>query len=265
MVEYWLEHLVQAGATHVTVLTNSHFDAISELVGNGARWGLKAEVISDAEYDPTRETDPASAEPIQATVLDHLPGLPGRDLFESYASWFEGIMQWMPHATNDVRIGVRELSPGVWVGRGARVADSAQLIAPVWLGNFVRIEADCVIGPEAVIEDRSMVAKASEVAHSIISPATRLGACTELHYSLAQESTLVNWLTGSIVRVPDPFLLGSLIPAPAAPGQISERPALAAWIDHNLEMFQLLWRTLLLGRPELKPYETIARRNKAHS
>src|SRR4051812_29859462 len=45
LLEYWLEHLAALGASHVSILAADNPDPVRALVGNGARWGLKTELI----------------------------------------------------------------------------------------------------------------------------------------------------------------------------------------------------------------------------
>ena len=48
LLEYWLSALAIRGTCQVSVLTHACFDLISELVGNGERWGLEAKVIAES-------------------------------------------------------------------------------------------------------------------------------------------------------------------------------------------------------------------------
>src|SRR4051812_8782412 len=88
LVEYWLTHLALAGVKEVTILADDRPEEISVLVGNGVRWGLKAEVVAES-----RELSPAQAQikyaqefPVTApeniiVTLDHFPGAPQSPLF----------------------------------------------------------------------------------------------------------------------------------------------------------------------------------------
>jgi NDP-sugar pyrophosphorylase family protein len=85
------------------------------------------------------------------------------------------------------------------------------LIAPCWIGDQVSVEAGAVVGPDAIIEDRSVVDAMARVTQSWIGPDTCVGPMTSVSCSLAWGSTLVDWRTDSTLHVPDPFLLSSLV------------------------------------------------------
>jgi hypothetical protein len=66
-------------------------------------------------------------------------------------------------------IHAAEVRPGVWIGRGADVADDAELIAPVLIGAGATIGPGTTIGPGAVVGDRAIVEAGALVEHAHIS------------------------------------------------------------------------------------------------
>jgi hypothetical protein len=143
-------------------------------------------------------------------IADHFPGVQGHKVFDSYADWFKGMSLWLPQLSASRRVGLREIEPGVWVGRRSKIARSAKLLAPCWIGDNVRIGADSVIGPVSFIEDQVVIEDRSMIVNSWIGPETFVGTQTELKDSLAWGTLLINWKTGSHTQVTDPFLLTSL-------------------------------------------------------
>jgi hypothetical protein len=219
LLEYWLEHVVTMGASHVTVLAAQEAQRVRAFVGNGARWGLKAEVIAEnrelAHTDARRDycRPPANdwlAAPDDVCLLDHFPGLPQQPLFQSYAGWFAALVEFLPQAAGPTRIGVRELKPGVWVGMFTRISPSAQLRPPCWIGERVRVGPRSIIGPGAIVEDQVVVESDCELSTSAVGAQTFVGKCTEVRDSIAWGDSLLNWKTESFVTVPDPFLLSAL-------------------------------------------------------
>lgn len=217
LIVYWLEYLAKAGAKNVLVLAADRPDQIRTLTGNGARWGLRVDVIPEA-----RELTPEEArEKYGATGSDWLAerngvilsdSLPGAEvkLFESYAGFISALSAWMPQAAQSPRIGLREIEPGIWVGLHSRISPGAQLKAPCWIGDNVSIASDAVVGPMAVVENQIMVESAAEITDSYVGPETLVGPLTQVKGSLALGNILVNWHSGSSVRVPDAFLMCSL-------------------------------------------------------
>jgi anti-anti-sigma factor len=215
MIEYWIEYLVRRSVGDIRIRAADRPDQIAAVVGDGARWGVHIVVEPEPE-----ESSPAQAAAIYCAhwkerpefivLLDHLPGRPGRRLFDSYATWFNELYEWIPRAQTDDRIGQCEVEPGVWVGLRARVSPSARFIPPCWLGDHVAINREAVIGPGAIIEPGAIVAEGAQITQSIIGAATFVGAQIKIEDSIASRHTLVNWSTNSILRVPDACWLSSL-------------------------------------------------------
>ncbi len=218
LLEYWLESLAARGVKHVTVLASDRPDQVRAVLGDGRRWGLQAELapqnreLSVAEarkrYRAADDRDWLAEDDV--VVLDTLPGQPNVPLFESYAGWFQVVRTWMPHAITPARIGAREVQPGIWVGLHSQIDPSARLIAPCWIGENVFVSAGATIGPNAVLDDRVVVETGARVEQSVVWPETFVGRLVAVRNSVASGSTLLNWMTGSCLHVPDAFLLGPL-------------------------------------------------------
>ncbi len=217
LLEYWLSHLALSGVKQVLVLAHDRPEQIADIVENGARWGLDAKVVIEPR-EPTgsqvllkyaTELDPVPA-PNSITVLDHFPGRPELPLFGGYAQLFAALREWMPQAITPDRVGIRQVQPGVWVGLHSHVAPGAKLVAPCWIGRHVFVGANAVLGPHTVVEDRSMIEPAAELAGSWIGCDTFVGRFSRIVSSLAWGNTLVNWQTVSVTQVADPFLLCAL-------------------------------------------------------
>jgi NDP-sugar pyrophosphorylase family protein len=131
-------------------------------------------------------------------------------LFSSYESWFQALPLWLPFLARTKRIGMRELSPGVWVGRRTKISREAKLVGPCWIGDNVQIGKKAVIGPHSFLEDQVVVDVAVSIEKSWVGPETFVGTLAELKESLAWGNLLINWRTGSHTFVPDRFLMTSL-------------------------------------------------------
>jgi hypothetical protein len=219
LVEYWLQYLALRGARRVLILAVDRPDQVRAVVGDGARWGLQIQLSAEnreltpaeAHHKYNRVDDPAGLNPpVDVVVMDHLPGLPEHRLFDSYRSWFDALQAWMPRPLTPARIGQVEVQPGVWIGLRSRVASTAQLRAPCWLGENVFVGPGAIVGPNAILENCVFVEADANVVHSVIGPQTFVGALTLVKDSLACGNTLINWKTNSSLDVPDDFLLCSL-------------------------------------------------------
>jgi NDP-sugar pyrophosphorylase family protein len=224
LVNFWIEHVAALGARHVIIIASDRAERVRAAVGDGRRWGVQIEfVAAHAEpeaaeaatrHRPEGETGWLAA-PYDIVVMNHLPELNALPLFDSYASWFAALQAWIPRALTPSRVRVSEVQPNVWVGSGARIAPSAKLQGPCWIGDHVTIEAGAVVGPNAILEDRAVVDAGATIANSVVGPDTFVGRMMSVGQSLASGSLLVNWRTESVLRVPDPFLMCSLVDMPS--------------------------------------------------
>jgi NDP-sugar pyrophosphorylase family protein len=216
LLEYWLTHLALSGVKDVHILADDRPEQIRKIVGTGARWGLKAEITSEVRELTAAQAQikyaaefPVSA-PNSISVLDHFPGEPDSPIFTGYAELFAGMMRWLPRANTIDRVGFREIQPGIWVGRHAHVSPEAQLTGPCWIGQHVFVGPKCVIGPNAILEDRSFVEGGAEIVNGVIGPDTFVGKLAALRQSFALGNTLVNWNTNSVAQITDAFLMCAL-------------------------------------------------------
>jgi NDP-sugar pyrophosphorylase family protein len=254
LLEYWLSRLACSGLKQALVLAHDRPDQVRTLVGNGTRWGLDVTVAEElCELRPAqallkyaRQLEPA---PVGASVvmLDHLPGLADRPLFTSYADWFAALQAWMPRAITPDRVGARELRPGVWVGLRSCISPRAQLRAPCWVGSHTYVGAEAVIGPHSIVEDGAFIEPAVEIVHSYVSPNTFVAKSMRLVNSLAWGDTLLDWQTGTLLEVPEPFLLRALCRP--------KRPRANRWPRRVAEVYSSdkseavpLWKQLLLNK-----------------
>jgi NDP-sugar pyrophosphorylase family protein len=215
----WLSHLAARGVKQVKILAADRADHIKALVGSGEKWGLEAMVHSEAiepiipearkKHKPADGADYV-AEPEDVQIVDHLPWDDTYPMLADYSSWYGACQVILNQIQPGFRVGMRQFSPNVWVGRGSKIDPTAKLEAPCWIGRGVHVGANVVIGPNVVIEDETYVDDNSELAHSWVGPGTYVGSLTQVKNSLAWGNTLINWLNNSHIIVPDPFLLSSV-------------------------------------------------------
>jgi NDP-sugar pyrophosphorylase family protein len=218
LIEYWIERLVYLGAREICVLATDRPEQVRALAGDGARWGIRIEVLPEIREFSVAEVraryrtsgDGWLAAPGDVTLMDCLPGLARLPLFTSYHDWLSAQQAWMAHAATPERIGVHELKPGIFAGLHARISPKAELHAPCWIGDDVQVEAGAVVGPQAILESRAFVERGAEIIRSVVGADSFVGEGLELHDSIALGSTLVNCKLNSTIKVSDAFLLCSL-------------------------------------------------------
>jgi hypothetical protein len=218
ILDHALTFLAARGAKKIRVLAADRPDEIRAFVRRGETWGVSIEVLPEARELSREEArskyqsaDPAGwlPTPHDILALDALPQLPGHPLWENYAGWQAALLAWLPEGARQ-RVGMRERSPGVYIGRRTRIAPTAKLHPPCWLGDHAWVGPRAVIGPETVVENQVYVDESAEIVHSVIGPLTYVGVLTEVRDSLAWGCDLLNLQSGSHSEVSDHFLLGEL-------------------------------------------------------
>lgn len=216
LLDLWLAELSNRGISRVLILASDRPEQIRHAAGRGERWGLSIRIAPETREltagealgkhveDPGGDTPPAAAVPV--FVLDRLPG---GEPWTDVAGWFRAVRGRLELAAHQT-VGIREITPGVFVHVRARVARDAELRAPCWIGSHAFVGAGAVVGPDTVIEDGAYVDDRAEVSGSFVGPATYVGSMTELRDSIAWDRALLKWTTGSATVVPDDFLLGAL-------------------------------------------------------
>jgi NDP-sugar pyrophosphorylase family protein len=211
LLSYWIESLAIAGLKDIVVLATDRPEVVRTIVGDGTRWGVRVQVQAELkELSAAEVVERGQCRQDQVIVIDHLPGAEDRLLFRSYRDYFDALVAWMPRAAKTNRIGLREIEPQIWCGRRVHISAGAKLHAPCWVGDYVSISADTVVGPGAILEDRVVTGAAAEIRSSVVGPDTYVGSLTKLENSIAWGSTLLDWRSGSCTQVPDPFLLCAL-------------------------------------------------------
>src|SRR5438477_3827487 len=97
LISYWIDWLAMRRITEVILHVTDRPEQVRDVVGTGARWGLRVEVRSELREPALGEIAKALARPAEGTggpddsevfAVDHLPGFPEERLFTSYAGWF---------------------------------------------------------------------------------------------------------------------------------------------------------------------------------
>lgn len=219
VLDLWLANLSATGVKNVKVLAADRCDQIKRIVGSGEKWGIEATVCSEAIEPTTSEArkrhKPADAtgflpEPEDVQVVDHLPWDDSYPMFAGYQQWYDCCRSMLHRIQPGFRVGMRQLKPGVWVGRETQIAPSAKIEGPCWIGRGVHIGPNATIGPNVIIEDQTFIDETAELTEAWVGPQTFVGALTQVKGSLAWGHMLINHRTGSHIVVPDPFLLSSV-------------------------------------------------------
>lgn len=248
-VLHWLAGL---GATTVRVCASDRPELLRSFFLYGGKWGLKVDVFPvpdevdkatcQARYDPDPTVGwlPGANAVIDLVSFFHLQG---EGLRQAAPAFSELVFTRLARMEGEGFLGMTRRAPHVWVHDGTHVDPTAVLNPPCWIGAEVSIEANAVVGPNAVIESRSRICPEACVEGAWVGPATFVGRATDVKDSLAWGSKLLSTLNGSLLRITDAdaFLLSGLdVVARVRPPLFRERLAAAL-------LLLLTWPVLLVG------------------
>jgi NDP-sugar pyrophosphorylase family protein len=199
-----LAGLAATGVKQVLLTIIDRPDEIRQAVSRGEAWGMEVTCSTETAI-------PASFEGASVQVLDRLPQLPEHLLWVDYGSWYTA-QQSLLSIFAKSQVGMREVSPGVFVGHRSQIASDVKLTGPCWIGANVFIGPQVVIGPGTIIEDGCYIDNGAGLSSSIVGPRTYVGAYTEVVDSFAQGDRLLNLNNGSVLEINDHFLLDEVEP-----------------------------------------------------
>jgi len=138
---------------------------------------------------------------------------------------------------SEVRPCGRELRPGVWLGKGARIHRSARVVAPAFIGDFCNVRRAAVVTRGSSLERHSEVDCATMIDNSSVMPYTRVGAGLDVEYSVVGFRQVHSLQRNATVDIADPHLVG------AATTLFAARVYTAvSWILHFIP--DVLWQSL---------------------
>ncbi len=108
---------------------------------------------------------------------------------------------------SEVRPCGREIRPGVWVGKGARIHRNARIVAPAFIGDGCKVRDAVVITRGSSLERNSEVDCATMIDNSSVLPYTRIGAGLEFERSIAGYQQVHSLPRNATVKVEDPHML----------------------------------------------------------
>lgn len=84
-----------------------------------------------------------------------------------------------------------EVRPGVWLAEGVELDRTVELIPPLYLGPFTRVEAGAQIGPASVLGANTVVRRSARVEHCVIFDGCRIDSGAELRGAIVGRGTQV--------------------------------------------------------------------------
>lgn len=144
-------------------------------------------------------------------------------------------------------LSASEVESGIWLARNVTLHPTAELIAPVYIGENCRIGMGTQLGPNTVVGHNCVLGVRCTAANSVIFSGSYVGEGLELEDVIIDKNLLVNTRLGAVVSVADDFILGSL-----AGKQI--RAGVSRWVSRAaaVVMLAVTWPILLATALYLK-------------
>ena len=153
-------------------------------------------------------------------------------------------------------LGTREASEGVWISRNVSLHPTAQLTAPVFIGENCRINAGVRLGPRVAVSHNCLVDESSILSETVVFPGSYIGQGLELNQALVDRNRLANVRVGAAITVTDNFILGNFVEhrvGQALRAALSRIAALALLVLlWPLLLAAWLWRALAGPHPALR-------------
>jgi hypothetical protein len=107
----------------------------------------------------------------------------------------------------DVLVHAAELRPGVWLARGARVAEDAVLTAPVLIGNEARVFARAQLGPAVIVGDGSVIERDAVLSEVAVSADTLVGEAARIRNAQIDARGITSFADQARTEIDDPLQL----------------------------------------------------------
>ena len=130
--------------------------------------------------------------------------------FRTLNGFFAAQQRILNGSLTGTQIAAREIEPGIWIARNVSLHPTAQMIAPVFVGENSRIGAGSRIGPNAVVGHDSIIDQHTTITHSAVFPGSYCGERLELDHMVVDRNRLLTSNYDSAISVSDAFIISSL-------------------------------------------------------
>jgi hypothetical protein len=107
----------------------------------------------------------------------------------------------------EIRPRGTEVKPGIWMDDGVRVHRNTRLVAPVYLGQYARVDSSAVVTRFSNVERDAHVCGGTVVDQASILPHTLVGEGLDVSRSVVQGNTLANLDHNIVLKIDDPNLI----------------------------------------------------------
>ena len=149
-----------------------------------------------------------------------------------------------------IRPAGKEVRPGIWVAPNARIHRTVRLVAPCYIGPYVRVRAGSLITRATSLEHHSLIDCGTVIEASTVLPLSYVGAGLDLMHSIAGMNCIASAKHGAQVEVEDKTLI-SILPATSTLRTLSHAANFIAFLPRQMV------RSLAGGR-KMRPSQILA-------
>jgi len=109
-----------------------------------------------------------------------------------------------------------EVRTGIWLARGARVAEDAVLVPPTLIGPDARVFSRARIGPNVVVGQAAVIEREAVLSEVTVAPGTLVGEASRVRQAQVDARGITSLADHARTELHDPLQLTSVV-APGAP------------------------------------------------
>lgn len=159
--------------------------------------------------------DSASRDELFHSLIDAGAVIKGRDNVLSVSSFERFLGAQIPVMNGwqkELVVTGARTNGGIIVGRGARIHPSAQMIGPLYIGDFSEIREDVILEAGTVVGRDCVIDRGCRIQETVVLPGTYIGMDLDLAGCLAGQGSIYNGRLGTIDKIPTDTLTGRITP-----------------------------------------------------
>jgi anti-anti-sigma regulatory factor len=111
----------------------------------------------------------------------------------------------------DILVHAAETRPGIWLARGARVAEEAKLEPPVLIGRNARVFGDARLGPNVIVGADAVIERGAELLEASVRADTLVGEGARVRNAQVDARGIVSFAEQARTEVDDPLQLTNAV------------------------------------------------------
>jgi NDP-sugar pyrophosphorylase family protein len=149
------------------------------------------------------------------------------------SAWRQGPANENANLIRHASINLLQIAPGIWIGKNHAIHPTANIAAPVCIGDNCLIGRDVALGPFAIIGRDVIVDDEATINNSTVLPNTYVGRLVNIESRIVNKGSIGDPLTAKTTEVVDEFLLSE-----TRPGQILD--VVYQWVNTLIALLLLL-------------------------